>query len=349
VEEVRMGIGSKLVAAALVSGAALLVLALFMSVADGQGLTNFGIRPANTSPDDAAKGAYFTYTLEPGASIDDEAMVVNDSQENLALKLYAADGITAINGGTAFAAADEERTGLRSWITTTISDLDMAQGDAVPVPFTIQVPADAAPGDHVAGWVVEGPPKTGGSGVAASVVERVGVAVVVHVPGPTEEHLSVGSLCLNQETGSNYFEASVENDGNVLTKANGNLLLTTKDGTEVFDRPVELGTVLPGDTTLLRLDAPFDPGPGSFVADLTLKQPDGTSIHSISDIRIGDEKVNGCKVVSPEDRPPSDSGSLVSSLPGDDFPWLIVVLAVLAALFALILGMREYVWRRRQR
>ncbi len=343
----RKGNSSKFSRAALVSAVALLTLAVFVNVAQGQGLANFGIRPANVSDDDPTGGAYFTYSLEPGARVEDQAVVVNDGEEPVALKLYAADGVTAIGGGTAFAAADEERNGVRSWLSTDATEMELAAGERVTVPFTLQVPPDARPGDHMAGWIVEGPPKTGGSGVAATVIERVGVAVVVRVPGPTQERLSLGGLCLNQETGSNYFEASVENDGNVLTKANGSLSLTTKDGTEVFDRPVELATVLPGDKTLLRLDAPLDPGPGSFVAELTLKQPNGTNIHSISDIKIGDEKVNGCEVVSPEDRPSTETRGAFS-LPGGDISWLIVILVALVVLLVTVLGAREIVWRRRR-
>ncbi len=344
----RKGVCSALGGTALLAAAALLALAVSLDAVNGQGAINFGIRPAQAGPDDPTGGAYFTYTLEPGASIEDQAVVINSGEEPVNLKLYAADGVTAIGGGTAFAAADEESNGVRSWLSTDASEMELAAGERVTVPFTLQVPPDARPGDHVAGWIVEGPPKAGGGqGVAATVVERVGVAVVIRVPGPTEEHLFVGGLCLNQETGSNYFEASVENDGNVLTKANGSLSLTTKDGTEVFERPVELGTVLPGDKTLLRLDAPLDPGPGSFVAELTLKQSDGTNIHSISDIKIGDEKVNGCKVVSPEDRPPTETGGAFS-LPGGDIPWLIIVLIALVVLLVAVLGAREIVWRRQR-
>ncbi len=42
------------------------------SVARGQGGQTFGISPA-----DAAAGAYFTYTLDPGASKSDRALVSN--------------------------------------------------------------------------------------------------------------------------------------------------------------------------------------------------------------------------------------------------------------------------------
>lgn len=184
--------------------------------------------------------------------------------------------------------------------------------------------------------------------MGAAVIERVGVAVVVRVPGPTQEQLTLGGLCLNQETGSNYFEVSVANDGNVLTRGAGNLTLTTKDGDVVFDRPVELGTVLSGDDTLLRIDAPLDPGPGSYVAELSLRQPNGTEIQAISDIDIGSEKINGCLAGAPDVTPPEPEGWL-SSLPGGDLPWLIIVLVALVVLLVAVLGAREIVWRRRGR
>ncbi|MEE8346863.1 MAG: DUF916 domain-containing protein [Dehalococcoidia bacterium] len=345
----RKGIGSAFTKTALAAVAALLSLAVFSYTTGAQGPLNFGIRPANTSEDDAVRGAYFTYTLEPGATIDDEAIVVNNGEETLTLKLYAADGVTAISGGTAFAAADEVRTGVRSWLSADVSDLEMAPGETVAVPFTLQIPPDARPGDHVAGWVVEGQPKVGGGdGVGAAVIERVGVAVVVRVPGPTQELLSLGAMCLNQETGSNYFQMPVVNDGDVFTKASGALSLATEDGDEVFNLSVELGTVLPGDDTFLRVDAPMDPGPGSYVAELSLRQTNGQEIQVSTEIEIGEEKVNGCQALSPDDKPPEEAQGLLSIPSGGDIPWLIIILVALVVFFAAVLAGREFVWRRRR-
>jgi hypothetical protein len=162
---------------------------------------------------------------------------------------------------------------------------------------------------------------------------------VVRVPGPTVEQLSLGGICLNQETGSNYFEAPVSNDGNVLTKAEGALTLTTKDGREVFTREATLGSVVPRDKTLVRLDAPFNPGPGNYVAKLRLRQTNGQEIQSESPVTIRDKKVNGCSASALGERQ-KPSQPVWLSPPGGAVPWLLLVLLA-SVIFALLAG-REY-------
>ena len=187
--------GKALSAFALPTAAAMLVFAVLTAPAGAEGPVQIGIQPAHQP---AGQGAYFSYELEAGATITDEAVVINSGEDAVTLKLYAADGITAINGSTAFAAADEELTGVRSWLSTGISEIGVPAGQRVSVPFTVSVPAGAPAGDHVAGWIIEAPPKAGSSGgVAATILERAGVAVVVRVPGPTEEKLVLERVCLN--------------------------------------------------------------------------------------------------------------------------------------------------------
>ncbi len=96
--------------------------------------------------------------------------------------------------------------------------------------------------------------------VSASVTERAGVAILVHVPGATTEKLAIGTACFNQETGSRYFEVPVKNQGDILTAATGTFELETEAGEHVFDRPVELGTVIP---TLDTVSGRFTPGPSA--------------------------------------------------------------------------------------
>ena len=42
--------------------------------------------------------------------------------------------------------------------------MQVVAGSRATVPFSVSVPDDAAPGDHVAGWVIEAPPKAGAAG-----------------------------------------------------------------------------------------------------------------------------------------------------------------------------------------
>ncbi len=312
--------------------AALLALAGFSATAGAEGPVQIGIQPAHQP---SGQGAYFSYEMEAGETTTDQAVIINSGQDALTLRLYAADGITAINGSTAFAAADEQRTGVRSWLSAEVSEVQVAPRDRATVPFSVSVPADAPAGDHVGGWIVEAPPKAGSSGgVAATIHERAGVAVVVRVPGPTEVKLVLERVCLNQETGSNYFETPVRNEGNVITKGTGTFTLTTPDGLRVFERPAELGAVLPGDDTLLRIDAPFEPDPGEYVAALELEQSDGQRTATSSPIEVGTEKVNGCTAVAAAELK-GERGFF--SLTGGATPWLLLGLLG-GLLLALIAG-----------
>ena len=329
----------------LVAAAALVALALLPGAASAQSPLVFGIQPSKSSANTPSGSSYFTYTLAPGAGLDDMVVISNNGAEQVILKLYAADGITSINGSTAFAQAGDVRTNTNTWLSATVSDILVPDGQAVTVAFHVQVPPDATPGDHVAGWVVEAPPRAGtAGGIGASITERAGVAVVIHVPGETTQQLVLGGICLNQETGSNYFEIPVRNDGNVLTDASGVLTLATEDGEEVFTRPADLGNVVPRDGTLLRLDAPFDPGPGKYVAELSLAQPDGQTVVARSDVSIRDKKVNGCVLVAGQEEEPSQGIPYLGKLPGGGTPWFFMIL--LAALMGALMAGREYIIRR---
>ena len=332
--------------------AVIAVLAMSTAFAAGRASAQspmvFGIQPSQGTANTPDGSSYFTYTLAPGESVDDSLEIHNGGSGQVILKLYAADGITSINGSTAFAGQGDVRSNTRSWLSATVSDVLVPASDAVTVAFHVAVPADAAPGDHVAGWVVEAPPRNGtAGGIGASIVERAGVAVVVRVPGDSSPELVLGGVCLNQETGSNYFEVPVRNEGNVLTRAAGTLTLTTADGQEVFTRHADLGNVVPSDGTLLRLDAPRDPGPGKYVAVLSMAQPDGRVVEARSDIKIDEKKVNGCLTVAAQVEEPDQGIPYLGTLPGGGTPWLL--LAMLAVLLAALMGGREYMIRRRIR
>jgi hypothetical protein len=320
--------------------------ALPSSPASAQGPLVFGIQPSQTSAGSASGKSYFDYTLTAGGNVDDALVISNGGSSELILNLYASDGITSINGSTAFAAQDDVRSDTRSWLSASVSDILVPASQSVTVAFHVGVPADATPGDHVAGWVVQAPPRAGTTGgFGTTVTERAGVAVVVHVPGETVQQLALGEICLNQETGSNYFEVPVRNDGNVLTKAEGSFALVTKDGDDVFTRAAELGNVVPNDSTVLRLDAPEDPGPGEYVANLTMEQSDGSQIAASSDIRIGDKKINGCLVTAEEQQDPQPGIPYLGSLTHGGTPWMI--LALLFAALLLVVAVREVALRRR--
>lgn len=254
----------------------------------------FSIQPAGTA--DARGASYFSYALQPGAAVSDLAVVVNEGADPITLTVYPADGVTATNGGTAFSANGQHRDGTHAWIAVDVAKLNIPAGSRVAVPFTLRVPAAATPGDHFAGLVVEAPPAAGSAGgIAAAVVQRAGVAVVVRVPGAAAEKLVFGAVCVNRETGSSYVQLVASNQGQLLTRGTGTLALRSASGATVFERPVQLGTVLPGDATFLRLDTPVAIGPGRYTAAIEVRQIDGQVASLVTPIEVG-ASANGCVV-----------------------------------------------------
>lgn len=172
-------------------------------MADGN--VSFGIRPTKAYEGRPETFSYFSYKLVAGAVIFDEALVMNSGDVPVTLKLFAADGITAINGGTAFARQGQETNGVARWLSLSVTEISLEPGEDRTVPFTINVPPDASPGHHVAGLVVEAPPSggaptgEGGAQFTTSVVRQGGVAVVIDVSGPHVAGLEITGANLKQQ------------------------------------------------------------------------------------------------------------------------------------------------------
>ena len=143
---------------------ALFTLALLAGsvMAQTDSKVRFGIRPTEAVEDRPETFSYFSYEASPGEVISDAAFILNTGFVPVSLKMYAADGITAINTGTAFALRGKDAlgysVGTRKWLSFSDSEFKLEGAENVIVPFTVTVPLDATPGHHVAGLVVEAPP-----------------------------------------------------------------------------------------------------------------------------------------------------------------------------------------------
>ncbi|MBD8080081.1 DUF916 domain-containing protein [Cellulosimicrobium arenosum] len=103
--------------------------------------------------DDDPDRANFAYAVEPGQSVQDAVVVTNDSTVPLHLGVYGTDAFTTTSGNLDLLPAGDEPVDLGSWLTLDVAGLDLEPGQSVEVPFTLQVPDDASPGDHSGGVV----------------------------------------------------------------------------------------------------------------------------------------------------------------------------------------------------
>jgi hypothetical protein len=118
------------------------------------------------------------------------------------LQLYATDAVETAGGGFGLLAAGKRPTGAGSWISlpsnlaTLRVPAESATGPGqVVVPLLVQIPDNAAPGDHVGGIVASlRTVGTNASGQNVILLQRVGTRVFILVSGKLVPKLAVEDL-----------------------------------------------------------------------------------------------------------------------------------------------------------
>ena len=322
-----------------------------LGIAQADGDVSFGIRPTQASPDRPETFSYFSYSLKPGAVLSDEALVVNSGEVPVTLKLYAADGITAINGGTAFAQQGQESPGgsrgVGGWLSLPVAEIALEPGEQRVVPFTIHVPDGASPGHHVAGLVVEAPPTPGDGGqFSVSVIRQVGVAVVIEVPGAAVPGLTQGSRLeitgaglRQQDDQGATFVIAVRNTGNQLVRAEGSLRITDAFGLALASIPFSMDTVLPGDATTFQITDPIHLADGDYLLTAVLEYAGAAALLEGIELTVKDGQPEGDPIDTVLSPPPiteivpastEDGGSGLDQDAPYGAPLVALVLAALA-------------------
>lgn len=279
------------------------------------------VRPANAS---ARERSYVVRTVAPGQGFDDRLEALNLGDAPLDLVVEPVDAEVTPDGSFA---PGLTRAGEGAWLRVTPGRVRVPAHGSAQVALRVDVPADAAPGDHIAAVVVRkaeaGSAKAGG----VQLVQRVGVRVYLTVAGSRTGVAPKRAFELRgfRWVGSpdrRTFEADVANVGDLLVEPLGTLTLERGDFTTNDDLP-PLGIVLPGTVATLRVHADGRLDPGDYQATLRLRLVQG-----------GDEQekrvsftVSGTSRVG-EDR-------------GDSLPLLPVVLAVGALLSVGVLALRR--------
>ncbi len=344
-----------------------LSLGLLAGSGDAQAQTDigirFGIRPTKAYEDRPETFSYFSHELAPGAVMADEALVMNSGDEAVTLTLYAADGFTAINTGTAFTKRNQEATGVtrgvNRWLFFSVTEIALEPGEEMLVPFTITVPEDATPGHHVAGLVVEAPPKGqaeasvgGGGQFGAIVIQQAGVAVVIDVPGPHFAGLVITGTCLKEQSDIGAtFEVDVRNRGNVIVTGEGSLIIVDRNGEELATVPLRMGAVLPGDATTFQVTHPVHLADGNYLLSEVLNYKGTTANLEGVEIKVKNGQPDvGCDPEEEEAAAPPFSITNIVPAFGEGGPPFVRYAAYAAPFVALALALLILIiWRKRRK
>ena len=163
----------------------------------------------------------FHVELLPGEEMDRRAVITNRTDEAHHVRVYPVDAAVTAQGGFALGERDATRSGVGAWLDLPVSDLTLAPHSTTPLPFRLTVPADATPGDHAGGIVIEtdpkGQPQNLGDNFAVqmNLVERIGVRVYLTVAGEAVRSLGVGNLTWERTGNDIRIEVAVTNTGNI--------------------------------------------------------------------------------------------------------------------------------------
>jgi dihydroorotate dehydrogenase (fumarate) len=205
----------------------------------------------------------FNYQVEPGQHIEDLYLVRNTGTTAQKVTVFATDAYNTETGGYGLLETVETPVDAGSWVTfeggRARVELELASGASQLLRFSVDVPADASPGDHAAGIVVSALSPQG----EILVDRRVATRLYVRVPGDLQPSLTIASIeagygfSLNPLDGSVDVTYTVRNAGNIALEGRVAIGVNTYFG--IGAAPVltqELTELLPGSSREFTVKVP---------------------------------------------------------------------------------------------
>jgi hypothetical protein len=238
-------------------------------------------------PKGQGNGTIFDIKAEPGQTIKLTASIGNGSSIPVKAIIYAADVYSAPNGGFAMKDAEAPRSGATTWLDFPTQTRDFKASEGFDQDFTVTVPADAAPGQYLAGLAIEtAESRAVSGGVAIRQKTRLATAVLITVPGAITPGFAARDLAVVINGQAESLVGTIENTGNIKVRPEGDITLADASGKTVATVPVKMGSVFAHDATTfdVLLTAPLPEG--DYTANGTLKDPETGATAEIKDVQV---------------------------------------------------------------
>nr|BFE60887.1 DUF916 domain-containing protein [Dactylosporangium thailandense] len=206
----------------------------------------WAVQPANQQGPDGRR--WIEVTLDPGQVMTEHLAVRNFSDTAVVFSLKAADGYLTDKGRFNMLASGSPSVDGGRWIEVQ-EKVSVGAKETKVVPFTINAPRDAAPGDHPAG--IAATLMTAGGTV--NVESRVGFRVMMRATGTLTAALAVSDLTARYKRSWNPLSAgavqvsyTVKNAGNVTVTGTGHVTVDELFGLAGHDASGGVEEILPG-------------------------------------------------------------------------------------------------------
>jgi hypothetical protein len=303
------------------------------------GVDGLAVAPAHPDPANAATRSYFVHTASPGETFTDQVRVSNGGATPLELLVSPVDGLTGATSGAVYANRQDVIAKAGAWVTPTRSSLRLSSGSTTYLDFSVRVPQDAPPGDHLGGIAFEDAhPSTNGTGLQVTTVVRAVIGVLVQVPGPAVFDLRVSDAVIEPLTPTLNLatvKIRLEDVGLLLGRPTLTVRLTGPNGYRGVVADRRLDTLLPGDPILYPLPWPDALAPGDYAIDVA-----GSAAGMIAPSRVHATVHLGTTLVptTPASTPPPPAVTATAA-PDSGFVIAPRVLLIAAGATALLLAM----------
>jgi hypothetical protein len=179
-------------------------------------------QPPAIKPAHSSASSYLSYTLGPVQRTSDGVVLTDVTPDPADYVIYPVDGYTSPSTGVVYQDRSAPVAGVGTWISLGATTAHLASGRSATVHFTVSVPPSTPPGDYVGAIMAENAasaPGSSPSGLSLNIRQRAGLAVVIHVPGPTHIGFTLGPVSLHAENGSRQvLDIPMRSTANVLLK-----------------------------------------------------------------------------------------------------------------------------------
>jgi hypothetical protein len=153
-------------------------------------IPSVGVQPtAPATPNDPSHGQWFVFAAGPGETVQSAARIGNPAKVAQTVKLYLADLVFGKDGTPSI--PDSAPTDVGKWGSFAKPNLTIGPGEFINAAFSLTVPPNADPGDHVGVVVAESAPQGTGT---VKVIKRLATRLYVTVPGDATKSLSITSV-----------------------------------------------------------------------------------------------------------------------------------------------------------
>ena len=255
---------------ALVALAAVVWLML-PAAASAATIGGFSVRPATFNPRVPATRAYFEPVIRAGAVYSGHVIVTNAGAAPVELRVDPVDGVTAVTSGAVYTNRQVPLRAAGRWVKPATPEVTVPAAGHTSVGFSVDVPAGAVPGNHLAGLAFQDahPLHSGGRFSITEVIRAV-VGISIVVPGPAAPQIQLRHISLRALPGTQVPAALITlvDAGRKLCKPT---LVVSLSKSGQRDQTVRrrLDTLLPGNVIPFPFEWPKPLGAGAYRASVS--------------------------------------------------------------------------------